>query len=246
MTPIETDRPPKPHSFLYKDRNLAIINKPQKVSVEDCMSKLQLHLALSSFKRPGKEVFISPIAPLDKAVSGIQVFGLNTVITQELEKVWYTERVQREYLALVKGDIQTSGLISFQLDHQEAVNNTNAMGTRYTPIKSYGIATYLRVWNGLESRHQIRRHFSRRCMNVIGDKKFGQQKINRHFEELCDLKRIFLHAHYLKIHLKSYNRPLEVSCPLPADLRNPLEMLNCCYHPGNTMNGYCCPQVPQE
>ena len=218
----------KDFTILHKDNNLVIVNKSAGLSVAECQEKLSKYLSVSVIKPPAHaNLSLFSVGDLDDAVSGIQVFGLNPSILAELEKNWNTQWFSREYLALVKGDIPGSSTIHFDL--KDKSKNVRPAVTEFQPIKSFGIATLLHIKPVTDSKHQIRRHFSRRCMNIIGDKKFGQKKWNDFFRIEFDLNRIFLHAHLLQLKLKSYNRTIEINCPLPDTLETVLQKITIFY-----------------
>ena len=221
----------KSSSLLYKDKNIAIVNKTERMDVSECMDRLIKHLTFSSFNKLAKDFYVSPIGSLDKAVSGIQVFGLNPNTTRELNSVWNSPRVTREYLALVKGEIEAPSVFKFSLENDHKDKRKQTAVTYYSPVKNFRTISLIRIWSETECKQQIRRHFSRRCMVIMGDRKFGQKTWNDLFSENYGLNRIFLHAHYLTLDLKSYNKQIQISSPLPPELKAVLEKLICFTQP---------------
>jgi len=67
-------------------------------------------------------------------------------------------------------------------------------------------------------RHQIRAHLANEGCPLVGDVAYGGVA-----QEWC--KRVFLHAHRLKLTLGSDDGLLDVCCPLPDDLLSALEEL---------------------
>ena len=221
----------KAFSILYKDKNIVIINKTAGIDISECTDKLLKHLTLSTFKTQPKDYYISPVYELDRAISGVQMYGLNPNITRELERSWNAGYISREYLALVRGNLKIPGMLNFALEDEHKAKRKLPATTHYAPIKTFETTSFVRVWTDNEYKHQIRRHFSRRCMNVIGDRKFGQKSSNDMFEDHYGLQRIFLHAHYLRMDLRSYNRTIEISCSLPPELKSTLEKMICFSQP---------------
>jgi 23S rRNA-/tRNA-specific pseudouridylate synthase len=171
---------------------------------------------MATNKRLPKNYFLNPIGNLDRMASGIQLFALNSTINRELEKYWNTERLKRRFIALVKGDIKEETTIQFPLKNE--FNEKQLAITRCIPVQSFGIASHVKVWTDTDINHQIRRHFSRRCMHVIGDRKFGDKKSNDYFKTEMELSRLFLHSDQLIFDLKSYNRTMKFHSPLPIEL----------------------------
>ncbi len=216
-------------SLLHKDSNIVIVNKDEGVSIPECLDELTSNLILTTRKRIPNNFVVLPINPLDKAVSGIQIFGLNPNIARELMKLWDTPFITREFLGLAKGDITEPFTLCFPLEDDQ--KNKQTAVTHFAPIHGFNMVTYLKIWTETDCNRQIRRHFSRRCMNIIGDRKHGQKKWNDLFEKQFGLTRIFLHAHYLKLNLKGYHKALEINCPLPMELQSVLEKLFCLCQP---------------
>ena len=117
-----------------------------------------------------------PIHWVDRSCSGIVIMATNSKVASELSKVWLTGAVILKFLVLVKGKIQTAGVFKFPLRDRNRFIQPAI--THCRPVGSYGPATLMEVKTDTDCRHQIRRHFSRRCANVIGDKRYGQGKWN--------------------------------------------------------------------
>ncbi len=80
----------KPFTLLYKDTNLAVVDKSAGISSADCLQSLTNDLIMTTSGRLPKDFFIAPIGMLDSMVSGIQLFSLHPAITRELERNWNT------------------------------------------------------------------------------------------------------------------------------------------------------------
>ncbi len=133
---------------------------------------------------------------------------------------------KRVFVALVKGNVNQTGRFHFSLKNE--LDEKQDVITNYSPLQNFGLFSYLKVWTDTDCNYQIQRHFSKRSMNIIGDCIFGNKRWNDFFEEEMGLRRLFLHTHYLFLDLKSYNRILEIHCPLPANLESILKKVACC------------------
>jgi len=171
----------------------------------------------ASFNRP-----FYPIHWIERACSGIVIMATSPVIASELSKVWLSN-VTLNYQVLVKGNIQEAGVFRFSLKDRNFFNQPAI--THYKPIGCYGPTTLMEVSTDTECRHQIRRHFSRRCANVIGDSRYGQGKWNAFFKSAYGLNRIFMHLAYVKLDLRNYKKALEIQCPMPDELKSILKQI---------------------
>ena len=72
--------------------------------------------------------------------------------------------------------------------------------------------------------HQIRVHAQHSGHPVAGDERYGDREFNKMMRK-SGLKRLFLHAHSLSFVLEEPRKEIDVSAPLPDDLRAVLDRL---------------------
>jgi len=218
------DQQPLPIPVLYEDDNLIAVEKPSGLLVHAYKKETNErdHLLRRLKQQTGH--YLYPVHRLDRPVSGVVLFGLNPDCVRELKSVWHHESTIKEYLALVKGQLTESGRFSFPL--LDETKQKQSADTCFDPITVFDTVTLVRIRIKTGRKHQIRRHFSRRCANVIGDSKYGQGGINKLFKGAYGLNRIFLHAHYFKVHLPSSQQEIEIQSPLPAQLQHVLAQLH--------------------
>ncbi len=203
--------------ILFEDEDLIVVNKPSGLLVHAYKKETNERMHLMRLIKEQTGYYLYPVHRLDRPVSGIVLFGKNPGIVREVKSVWHSDSTTKEYIALVKGDLQDPGSFSFSLMNDQREKQTAI--THYTPELHFGESTLVEIRLQTGRKHQIRRHFSRRCANVIGDTKYGQGKVNRYFKTTYGLNRIFLHAHYFKLEVPHLNRLYEIKCPLPDDLQ---------------------------
>ena len=208
---------------LFENERLIAVDKPSGLLVHAYKKETNERDHLLRRLKEQTDCYLYPVHRLDRPVSGIVLFGKEPEVVAELKSTWHDESTKKEYIALVKGEILEEGVFDFPLLNEQK-HKQDAI-TQYKPLKVFKDVTLVSVNIKTGRKHQIRRHFSRRCANVIGDSKYGQGKINRHFREVFMLSRIFLHAHFFSIHPPTFNNPLEISCPIPSILQNVLTKL---------------------
>lgn len=207
----------------YQDENLIIVEKPAGLLVHAYKKETNEKENLMRYLKAQTGYYLYPVHRLDRPVSGLVIFALNPETVRFLQQYWHTPDFIKEYIALVKGHITEKGRFQFSLKNEQGFLEEAV--THYEPEETFEESTLVKVRIETGRKHQIRRHFSRRCHNIIGDTKYGQGKVNRTFREQYHLNRIFLHARYLKIPLPDRDQPLEIHSPLPENLSSVLALL---------------------
>ena len=202
----------------YQDSNLLAVEKPCGLLVHAYKKETNERNHLLRLLKEQTGLYLYPVHRLDRPVSGIVLFGLNPEIVRDLQTVWHDESTRKEYIALAKGTFAEPGFFDFPLFAENKIKQTAL--THYTPLEVFKETTLLSIRIHTGRKHQIRRHFSRRCANIVGDRKYGQGKINRFFQETYGLDRIFLHGSRFQLNLPSANLDLKLESPLPQELQN--------------------------
>lgn len=203
------------HEIIYEDENILIINKPSGLLVhgdnknkKETLTNDVLNYLYSKCEYDNDSYFTpAPAHRLDRNTSGIIIFGKNSAVLHDLmELLQDKNKIEKEYIALVVGNINKEGVIDAPLLKIEKLNKvvvSNDIGskkaiTKYYPYKNLKDYTLLKV-NLLTGRtHQIRVHLSYINHPIVGDKKYGDIKVNKIFEEKYGLDSQFLHAYSIK------------------------------------------------
>ncbi len=212
--------------ILYQDDEIVIVNKPSGLLVHPYWKETSErdNLMIRVRDQIGQKVY--PIHRLDRPVSGAIMFGLNGEIVKRIQEHWHNkELVHKEYLALAHGEIEAPGKFDFQLSDANKIKK-DAL-TKFRPLSYADRATLLQIVIETGRTHQIRRHFSRSRHHLIGDTKHGKGNINRHYRDNHDFHRIFLHSYRFRLNLDFLR--IEVTCPLPNELRELLDSINIDY-----------------
>jgi tRNA pseudouridine65 synthase len=201
---------------LYQDDDYLFVHKPAKLLVHPYHESTDIFHLLGILE-DALDRKLYPIHRLDRPVSGIVGFGLHSKAVAEIKKSWHSDQVVKQYQALVKGHILEAGTFSFDLSDEDKVKRKSI--THYRPLQSFN-DEYSLVEVTIETgrKHQIRRHFARRCHVIVGDRAHGQGKVNRYFKEHFALDRIFLHAHNFEFIQPFTMKQVQISCPLPPEL----------------------------
>ena len=228
--------------IVYEDENILIVNKPRGMLVQKdkASGKALDDLVLSYLKYKGeyqednKAFTPGPAHRLDRNTAGLVIFGKNILTLQYLMSIMQDKsRIEKRYLALVKGKIDKPGKIDVSLKKIEnkslvkvdsIANGAKEAITLYEPLKVYKDYTLLSVQLLTGRTHQIRVHMAYIHHPVVGDNKYGDFEFNKRFEKEYGLVNQFLVANYLKFHNLdfplTYLNDTEIKIGIPDNIVN--------------------------
>ena len=202
--------------IVYEDNNIIILNKPSNLEVTGTNSLTSLiHKKYSNC-----EFLPMPCHRLDRNTTGLIIFAKNKTSLDILEEKFKNHEIEKHYLALVYGvpKIPKRKLESYLFKDSSKslvyISDTPKKGyskiiTSYTLLEKYSNNTsLLDVEIETGKTHQIRAHLSHIGLPIIGDGKYGINKINKEF-------------HYKYQKLSSYK--IKFNFTTPSDI---LEYLN--------------------
>lgn len=224
----------------YENEDFLVVNKPagipvystKKNSAEDSVLKWFLQRypeakTVGDSERPGI------VHRLDKQTSGLLCLAKTTAGFEFLGKLFRSRDINKEYVALVYGEVSKHGRIDKPLtkighEGQSRVRvdeHGKPSQTEYWAEKVYkqgvDFFTLLRVKLHTGRTHQIRVHLVSERHPVMGDSLYGKPES----QKLSDiLPRQFLHAAKLEFQLPD-GTWLTVESALPEDLESVLHSL---------------------
>jgi 23S rRNA pseudouridine1911/1915/1917 synthase len=218
--------------IIYEDGDIIVINKPAGLSVHPSLHVQEETLVnyLLAYNASLKNVGEDPLRPgivhrIDKLASGLVVIAKNNNAFTHLKKVWQKGEVKKKYFVMVWGNIKDEGEIDLPIQRSKRTGKMVAVRgaekkavTLYKPLTYYTNQTLLEVETKTGRTHQIRTHFKSIGHPVVGDPLYTYKKSK------TSLKRLFLHAYYLKIPLIA-NELKEWEIELPEELKNYLQTL---------------------
>ncbi|MFK7981651.1 MAG: pseudouridine synthase [Saprospiraceae bacterium] len=221
--------------ILYEDDYLIAINKPTGILVhrtrisEDKIFVLQLLR-----KQIGQRVY--PIHRLDRATSGVLIFGKNKEGASLLSEQFRAKKVEKQYLGIIRGYVEDAATINYPLAKEtwlpkkEAISHYRRIAQTeiQVPIGRYETARYSLVEVQIETgrRHQIRRHFSHLRHPIIGDKKHGDVKHNKHWANEFGIARMLLHAQHIQFNHIETGKNTLIYAPIDLAFQDALDLLN--------------------
>jgi len=230
-----------PIEILYMDDYLVVVNKPAVMVVYPSaghysgtlMNALAYHCkklaSIGGPLRPGV------VHRLDKDTSGIMVVALDDNAYYDLIEQFRQRTINRRYKALVYGNLrEDSGEITSLIGRSETdrkkmstrVRRGKEAVTRWRVIKRFGGVTLIEARLGTGRTHQIRVHFASIGHPVLGDRTYGKKTSIDMGNKRIVFPRQMLHAELLGFIHPITKEPLELSSPLPEDMKDLLPVLS--------------------
>ncbi|MCG6962195.1 MAG: RluA family pseudouridine synthase [Acidobacteria bacterium] len=216
----------KPVSLLLEDGWICAVDKPAGTLSQPAATRRQgkelamdelltLHLALRQGQRP----FLRVVHRLDRATSGVMLFGRRPEALPSLAASWREGRVRRMYLAVVEGRLELgSSLIEAPIARDRGhvwrfeVSAGGRPARTEVRVLSRGNEGTSIVACILESgrTHQVRVHLAQIGHPVAGDRLYGASR--------TIAPRALLHAFRLTLPHPCSKQPVRLQAPLPPDL----------------------------
>lgn len=219
--------------IVYQDADLAVINKPQGMTVhpannvyrDTLVNALLYHVkdlsGINGVLRPGI------VHRLDKDTSGLLVIAKNDYAHVNLQKQIQSKQCRRIYLALLEGVLkQDSGVVDQPIGRSRSdrkkmdivPDGRNAV-TYYTVEERFDRYTLVRFELKTGRTHQIRVHAKYLGHPVVGDKTYGYAKCK------WQLNGQLLHAAQLTFTHPVTGKEMTFTAPLPDYFENVLQIL---------------------
>lgn len=199
----------KKMDIIYEDKEILVVNKPPHyltISTSKKETQTLYHEARTYIKKqnPKNKIFI--VHRLDKDTSGIVIFAKSPSKKQTLQNNW--SNTERMYYAIVEGimpkpkDTLKSYLIetkTLEVHSTKDKKHGKLAITEYEVLKTNKKYSLLKIKILTGRRNQIRVQLSDINHPILGDKKYHSKE--------NPLKRLALHAYYLKINDYLFTTP---------------------------------------
>ena len=231
ITPADA---PAPLPILYQDSRLVVVDKPAGLFVHRSALDRTAGAALQQVRdQLGRHLW--PVHRLDRPTSGALCFALDAETAAFLGAAFAEGRVEKAYLAVVRGHPPATLAICRPLIPLKPDGNGHRPGaepqpahtdvqvlataTQPWPVGPYETARYALVEARPKTgrQHQIRRHLARLNHPILGDHRHGDHRHNKAFVERLGVERLLLHARRLVLPHPSAE-PVDVFAPVPPHL----------------------------
>jgi 23S rRNA pseudouridine1911/1915/1917 synthase len=210
----------------YEDQHLLVVDKGPGVVVHPARGHGEGTLAqlLAASAAGGDPERAGIVHRLDRNTSGLLVISRSEQAHRRLQAALRRRLIEREYLALVQGQPPArSGTIEAPIGRDPRVRTRMTVGgaqsrearTHFTLERALAGTSLLRLRLDTGRTHQIRVHLRAIGHPVCGDPEYGTAGV-------LGLTRQFLHAARLAFDHPFTGERVDVTSPLPADLRDAL------------------------
>ncbi len=223
-----------PLDIIFENRDLIVINKPAGMVVHpaaghDAGTLVNAILAHCPNINVGGEKRPGIVHRLDRDTSGLIVVAKNDVAMRDLQMQFKSRTVKKIYLALVEGLVKPpNGKIDAPIGrdpkHRERMKvvtrgKTRQAVTIYRTRANLDRYTFIQAEPQTGRTHQIRVHLAFLGFPVVSDEMYGRGNNS------LGLSRQFLHAWKLAFDSPRNGKRVELTAPLPEDLRDVLTKL---------------------
>lgn len=207
---------------VYEDEIILVVNKPKGILVHsDGNDELTLTSIVESYYADKNYISALPIHRLDKETSGLVVYSKSIVFQPLLDQLLSNKQIRRNYLAFVKGIMETNKSLVIDSPIGKDRHNPNKRiiypngQSALTKIKSIGYSkakNYSVLMCTLDTgrTHQIRVHLSSIKLPILNDELYGYPS------DLCI--RMGLFADNIEMYHPLIQDNIYIEAQLPNDL----------------------------
>ena len=218
IIPVRT--PARPTiDVLFVDEHIVVVNKPCGLLVhrgwdnDDDVALFRVRDAV------GAHVY--PVHRLDRGTSGALLFARSAETAATLGIDITAHRLERRYLALVRGRPPAAGVIDHPIPKDEAKGAARVPAVTHFRVVAQSAVDRCSLVEAIPRTgrlHQIRRHLRHLNHPLVGDVNYGSGEINRHYRATYNLRRLALHAHFLALDHPVCGGRMVVRAPMGDDL----------------------------
>lgn len=205
--------------IIYEDKFLIVVNKKSgllTIGTDKEREKTLYNKVYTYLKQKHKSNKVFIVHRLDKDTSGLVVFAKSEKVKFLLQDSW--ENVKRLYYVIVNGVVENEhDTIKSYLKETKSllVYSTNDKKgklaiTEYKKLNSNTKYSLLEINIKTGRKNQIRVHLNDIGHSIVGDKKYGNSKIN-------PLNKLCLHAYYLEFIHPITNELLKLEIDYPKE-----------------------------
>jgi len=209
---------------IYEDDDLAVINKPEGLTVHPAsgsqsgtlvnglMYRYQELSDINGAVRPGI------VHRLDRDTSGLILIAKTNVAHARLGRQFEKHTIIKRYVARVQGKVQfDQGVIDVPLEKHKKYHdmrqvaqegNGKAASTLYQVLKRFPKTTLMALYPQTGRTHQLRVHMKHLGHPILGDEKYGRKE---------SFPRLALHAQSIAFAHPISKAYIEFSCPTPQE-----------------------------
>lgn len=224
-TKVSAKIPPSPFplNILYEDEDILVVNKPAGMPIHPSMNNYYNSLANACayyYQQQNKPFIFRCTNRLDRDTSGVTVIAKHMVSSNILSSYAYKHLIDREYLAIVRGNvIPSSGTIDAPLSRKSGsvierivdFEHGERAVTHYQVVEEKNGHSLVSLHLETGRTHQIRIHMKYLGFPLIGDYLYNP--------DMESIHRQALHSHTLRFAHPITEEQMEFTAPLPEDMK---------------------------
>ncbi len=235
ITSLSPDR--EALTVLYRDEQLAVVNKPAGLMVHDSkLARGECDFAADRLREQfGKSIHL--IHRLDRATSGCLLMAFDRDTAGQLGRQFMSREVTKRYWAVCRG---WPAEADFRVDHpldggpgkpdkKPAITQFRVLAKGELDEPAAGFPTSRYAWLECIPEtgrfRQIRRHLKHIDHHLIGDTSHGDGRRNLAFR-MRGIHRMLLHARALAFAHPFDGRPLRIEAPLDTAFKHALQLFH--------------------
>jgi 23S rRNA pseudouridine1911/1915/1917 synthase len=211
---------------LFADEALLILDKPAgipSIALRHDETDTVPNFLLAYFRETAtaspRPLEAGVVHRLDTSTSGLLIVARTPFTYTELRKAFQSHTVEKQYLALVEGQVRNTGQRESWLTsegkrgqrmREDILGEGQWASTSYTPIESLPQHSLLRVSIPTGVRHQIRVQLAALGHPIVGDVRYGSTEYGT---------RLCLHATALTFTHPLTGKQVQFQSPLPEDFQ---------------------------
>ena len=220
-----------PIDIVYEDEDILVVNKGPNMVVHPTKRHQSGTLAnalMYYFKESNQKCIVRLVSRLDMDTSGLIIIAKNQYAHMELSKEMTLNNVEKRYLAVVHGHMESMhGTIDLPIYRPEVEGTIRRVIdergqrsiTHYKVVERYKDSDLVECLLETGRTHQIRVHLSSLGHPIWGDTLYGSEDDND------IIKRQALHAYGLDFKSPRTKEPLSLRAKLPEDINNLIKEL---------------------
>jgi 23S rRNA pseudouridine1911/1915/1917 synthase len=238
---ISLDPEDIPLHITLEDEHIVVVDKPAHMVIYPSFGHKKgtlLNALLSKCRKlasTGAPLRPGVVHRLDKETSGLIVLAKDNAAYSALVEKFKEREIEKHYLALLYGRLKTDRgeirtAIGRSVSDRKKMSTKTRKGkeaiTQFEVIKRFKSATLAKVRIITGRTHQIRVHFAASGNPVLGDKTYGKKTSIKSGQKTINFPRQMLHAYSLKFEHPVTGEPLELTAPMPDDMKKAIEELS--------------------
>ncbi|WP_010252583.1 pseudouridine synthase [Myroides injenensis] len=193
--------------ILYQDEYIVAINKPRDLLVHKSFIASDIQEYAIQILRDQIGQYVYPVHRLDRKTSGVLLFALDKEILKQLNDDFATRKVEKTYIAIVRGYTQDEEDIDYALTNDNG--QLQDARTSYKTLQRVEVAvpfgkhdtsrySLVQAYPETGRQHQLRKHFKHIFHPILGSRPHGCNKQNKLWLDRFGLGAMLLHGLSLK------------------------------------------------